>query len=208
MDGLTIPLHADMQTPSTGLRRIARNISDNAIELIAIGVDHEVDRDVIRELEIALPARQQIVANVRNQLCQGDLLRLKVRLFFADVTQGFCAQRHSTLDLRYDPRRNAFHGGALAVFEPVRDEQRRGQGAAQIVVHSRDSRTECRQMRLLAQYRPDVVLQRRQLAFRDTDFIRSFRRMRCAARVYRILAKADKSVKRRISRTMNHYSEK
>ena len=55
MDGLTIPLHADMQTPSTGLRRIARNISDNAIELIAIGVDHEVDRDVIRELEIALP---------------------------------------------------------------------------------------------------------------------------------------------------------
>ena len=46
-------------------------------------------------------------------------------------------------------------------------------------------------MHLLAQCRPDVVLQRRQLAFRDTDFIRSFRRMRCAARVFRILAKAD-----------------
>ena len=208
MDALTTLLHADMQIPGTGLRRIAGNISDNAIELMAIGVDHTVDRDVIRELEIALPVRQQTVANVRNQLCQGGLLLLKVRLFFVDVTQGFSSQRHSTLDRQYDARRNALHGGVLAVFEPVRDEQRRGQGAAQIVVYSRDSRTECRQMRLLAQYRPDVVLQRRQLAFRDTDFIRSFRRMRCAARVYRILAKADKSVKRRISRTMNHYSEK
>ena len=71
-----------MQTPSTGLRRIASNISNNAIELIAIGVD----RDVIRELEIALSVRQQIVAKVRNQLSLGDLLRLKVRLSFADVT--------------------------------------------------------------------------------------------------------------------------
>ena len=69
MDALTILMHADMQTPGTGLLRIAGNISDNAIELIAIGIDHEVDRDVIRELEIALLARQQMVVNVRNQLC-------------------------------------------------------------------------------------------------------------------------------------------
>ena len=124
---------------------------------MAIGVDHKVDRDVIRELEIALTARQQIVTIVRNQLCQGGLLLLKVRLFFVDVTQGFSSQRHSTLDRQYDARRNALHGGVLAVFEPVRDEQRRGQGATQTMVHSRDSHTERRQMRLLAQCRPDVV---------------------------------------------------
>ena len=57
MDALTTLLHADMQIPGTGLRRIAGNISDNAIELMAISVDHTVDRDVIRELEITLTAR-------------------------------------------------------------------------------------------------------------------------------------------------------
>jgi hypothetical protein len=76
------------------------------------------------------------------------------------------------------------HAGKL-----VRQQLRRGQKIAQVVIDLRDRKAERREMAFLMQHRDKVALHVRQFALRHADFVGALRRLDDARGAFRILVK-------------------
>jgi hypothetical protein len=132
-----------------GLQRVLAEIGEDAEQLVAIGLERDLSRDLIAPGHLAIGSSRQHGADLVDQRAQGEASTVERRRTFAGEGHGLAAEVDGAVDGGEQGRRQAPHLRIVAAGQAVGDELRRRQDVAQIVVDLGHGHAQCRQPRLL-----------------------------------------------------------
>ena len=134
-----------------GLVRITAEIVDDAEKLLVVGIDRQVGRNRLGELDAGIGIDRQDVLHLLQQNHEGDRPAAGRRLRRLPVGQNLAGIADGAVDGAQQFRRKTFDQRILGMHQPVGHQLRRSQDVAHVVVDLRDGEAEIGKVLLLLQ---------------------------------------------------------
>ena len=153
------------------LQRIAREIEQDAEQLVVIGLDDEPALDRADPADRRVGAETERLVHLLDQRLEQNLPAVRRRLLHAAVGQRRLAEGDGAFERVHQFRRETLHARIGNFGEPVGEQLRRGQQIAQIVIDLGHREPERREPALLMQHRGELDLHGGKLALGGADLV-------------------------------------